>query len=162
MNYDDLKPYIVGNDYINPKNLNVGWIDEHVNYPKGRVSKNILDKLLTLTLFDLDQHPTPRKLGVHSHPSGIVVHKMHVRGSPFACPFCKKIVELNDNEGRAMVLGRNEMCIPNQGKSVKFSFPTLLYHYIAVHDYLPPRAFLDALDAFDMKTPYDGMHDGID
>ncbi len=54
-----------------------------------------------------------------------------------------------------MVLGKNEICIPSVSKGFFFSFPTLLYHYVVEHNYMPPAEFLESLEHFDLHIPYD-------
>jgi predicted RNA-binding Zn-ribbon protein involved in translation (DUF1610 family) len=160
MHYVDLKPYKVGDKSFS-KLLNVGWLDREIPFPTGNVDEALLEKLHTLTLFDLDQRDA-NKNGKRFHPSGTCIHTMRIRGNPFLCPFCgEKEISLVDSDGRKMILGRGEMAIPNEEHTQKFAMPTMLYHYIEHHRYLPPDSFLRALEAFPMNEPYDCENDGI-
>ena len=159
MYYDDLKPYKIGKKFY-PKTLNIGWLDSGMDYLRGSVPTHLIRKLHELTLLDLDQGDA-YKLGIVAHPRNIVVHTMHMRGSPFECPFCHTVIALIDEQNRIMKLGRNEMNIPIPNRpSFVYNFPTLLYHYITGHNYLPPTEFLEALEAFPMDQPYDCTKEG--
>jgi hypothetical protein len=66
------------------------------------------------------------------------------------------VIALIDDKNRIMMLGMNEMQIPIPNtQSYVYDFPTLLYHYMTEHDYLPPSEFLEALDVFSLDEPYD-------
>lgn len=153
MYYEDLTHYRIGNKLYSII-LNIGWIDINYPFPTGNVSVELINKLLELTLFNLDQHPMADKYGLHTHPKGIIVHTMHMMGSPFECPFCNKEIEIKDLNKRIMVLGKNEMCLPSYNSNITYNFPTLLYHYISEHHYLPPIEFLKSLDEFNLNQPY--------
>ena len=154
MRYLDLAPYMIGAK-TDPKVLNIGWLDGANDYIKGQLDLNLVLKLLTLTLFNLDQRPINKPSGRHEHAQNIIVHTMHMIGSPVSCPYCQKPIQLIDDQSRVMYLGKNEMRLPNADRSVTFSFPTLLYHYMVEHYYLPPSDFIDALAAFDLGKSYD-------
>jgi hypothetical protein len=52
----------------------------------------------------------------------------------YACDFC---------EGRNKPAGSAEIRVPGQGRV--YAAPELVYHYVAVHDYLPPEEFIEAV-----------------
>ena len=91
--------------------------------------------------------------------NNIIMHDMHMRGSPFEYPLCGKEIDLIDEYGRVMTLGRNKIYIPAVDGKYSFDFSTLLYHYITEHKYLPPQLFLDALDSFDLSKPYNCLEE---
>lgn len=154
MRYPDLAPHITVSE--NPQVLlNVGWLDGCFEYQQGATDFNLMLKLLTLTLFNLDQRPIAKQFGRHQHPRNIVVHTNHRQGSPFNCPYCHIPIQLIDDQSRVMYLGRNDMHLPNADRSIIFRFPTLLYHYMIEHNYLPPVDFLNALAAFNLNKSYD-------
>ena len=162
MHYEDLKPYVIGSNYIYPKMLNIGWLGVGINYPLGNISAVLLSKLKFITLLDLDQSEDSAMPGISIHPLNIIVHTSHCRrGLPFACPFCEQEIEITDSNDRKMLLGNNEMCIPNKDKTLKYNCPTMLIQYIDKHQYLPPIQFLKALENFDLNVPYDCHRDGI-
>lgn len=146
---------------VYPQIKNVGWLWRDEPYPKGKVDPRVLQKLKDLLFLDV-KYTEARKEGTFDPEKAILVHTMHMRGSPLPCPFCEQVIGLEpdgvqvysgDNE---MVLGRNEMLIPSLKKPDEFySVPTLIYHYIAVHEYLPPQEFINAVLAFDLTKPID-------
>ena len=116
MRYLDLAPYMIGAK-TDPKVLNIGWLDGANDYIKGQLDLNLVLKLLTLTLFNLDQRPINKPSGRHEHPQNIIVHTMHMIGSPVSCPYCQKPIQLIDDQSRVMYLGKNEMRLPNADRS---------------------------------------------
>ena len=54
-------------------------------------------------------------------------------------------------DGRATLLGGSEIYLPDG--EILYSAPTLILHYIEVHEYQPPEAFLRALRAVDPGAP---------
>jgi hypothetical protein len=159
LHYQDLTPYRVGKQTFQEL-INIGWLDSGQDYTKGIINHELLDKLRLLTLFDLDQVDLIE--GGRHHPSGICVHTMRIRGNPFLCPFCNnEEISLFDVTGRRMTLGRGEMSIPDVSRKFKFSFPTMLIHYIEKHNYLPQEIFLKALAEFPLNEPYDCETDNI-
>lgn len=148
MYYADLEYYqIYGKYYKN--NINIGWLDANINFEKGKVDKQLVEKLKYLTSLVNEQDKWKM-----THPSGIVVHRMFVsRGLPHACPFCKEEVKLLVNN-KEIVLGYNEMAIPSKDLTKLYIFPTLLYHYIKTHNYKPPTEFLEAIESFDLSQPF--------
>ena len=110
----------------------VGWLDPSVPFPTGTVSPHLLERLET----------------VAAH------HVLQTRGF-HPCPFCTDhrstrippATEYIDTSGETRLLGSAEMrVIPKDGGPI-FAAPNLVLHYIAVHTYLPPKPFLDALES---------------
>lgn len=169
MYYADLTYYRDGGadseDAINiyPKVINVGWLDKGMPYVKGSISDDLVRKLKDVTFLDL-RVADERKRGVFDKKAAVLVHLMHVRGAPHPCPFCSQengVISLKPDGqevykgDREMVLGKNEICIPSVRKGYFFSFPTMLYHYVVEHGYLPPAEFLESVEQFDLTVPYD-------
>lgn len=165
MYYKDLSPYRDGgadsDDMLNvyPEILNVGWLGTAASFPTGLVRPELVDKLTEMTFLDLIDRESVR----HGF-ANVNIHMMHVRGAPYGCPFCEpagREIRMRPDRlkyysgSEDMVLGRNEMCIPAADGVIFYSFPTMLVHYIKDHGYLPPKQFLDALEAFDLDKPYD-------
>jgi hypothetical protein len=48
--------------------------------------------------------------------------------------------------GKTLMLGSAEIQVAGKGDRI-YVAPDLIYHYIAVHQYLPPAEFLDAVRA---------------
>jgi hypothetical protein len=58
------------------------------------------------------------------------------------------------DSGERLMLGSAEIWIPGNG--LIYAAPTLIYHYIERHAYLPPAAFIESLSRFDPDT-FDGQ-----
>jgi len=43
--------------------------------------------------------------------------------------------------------------VPEKENKVTYVAPNLIYHYVAMHQYLPPAVFLDALRALSLPNP---------
>lgn len=148
---------------VYPKLLNIGWLDREHTYPQAAVSADLLQKLKEITFLDLKNN-YDEKNGNFDKNNAIILHQMHIRGSPHPCSFCEStdnIISLAPSQltlytgGEKMILGTNEICIPALKPGYFYVFPTMLYHYIDKHHYCPPAEFLNALAAFDMTKPYD-------
>lgn len=149
MFYPDMSPYRERN-VIYPKVLNVGWLDSIHEYPKGIVSNKLCKKLKQLTL--LENYQTSR--------SALVIHTNHVRYI-YSCPLCHSDIALYDKKrNEIMMLGINQIQIPSANKDYLFCAPSLIYHFITEHDYLPPYDFLEAIECFDINTPFNCDKDG--
>ncbi len=61
------------------------------------------------------------------------------------CPFCQNHngIECEKN-GETLLLGTAEIRVFSEQGEI-FAAPTLIYHYVAVHHYLPPEAFVNAV-----------------
>lgn len=107
-----------------PSMLNVGWLGGEHDFPLGDVDPSTLRKLLILA-----DEPANMMRGWH------------------ACEFCDAeppvVVDAPVPEGRIW-LGSGEIHVRGSTGDV-YAAPTLVVHYIAVHRYLPPTAFLDAV-----------------
>lgn len=130
MHYHDLSQYeyfleIVGSerrDYS--KYLNVGWLDSRFFYPTGEVPAGFLDKLFLLCL-----EPEAETRGNH------------------VCDLCKspgifEMLKVQKN-GVDCWLGNGEIRIGTS--EVVYVAPTLIYHYVSEHSYLPPAKFIEAV-----------------
>ena len=58
-------------------------------------------------------------------------------------------------EGQRKLLGMSQIRIPSSSGLI-WAAPSLIYHYIVAHSYLPPQAYLDAVEAFDLSSPWEG------
>ncbi|MBB6521853.1 hypothetical protein [Pseudoteredinibacter isoporae] len=164
MFYRDLSCYRDGDGEeivdVFPSVKNIGWLGVESEYSKGIVREDLIQKLREITFLDL-KNDEDIKTGNYEKEKSINVHCMHVRGSPYSCPFSQASIEYNPSglglyKGNStMKAGVNEICIPSLKSGEFYSFPTLLLHYITEHGYCPPQGFLDALDAFDLSVPYD-------
>jgi hypothetical protein len=145
---------------VYPQILNVGWLDIGHRPTTGTASAEFTKKLKELIFLDM-KNKDDRRSGVFNDAQAVKVHVMHMRGSPHQCPYCSKEISLEPEQvqtyqgSRKMVLGLNELSIPSKDGKFFYAAPTLIYHYVAEHDYLPPQGFIDAVLAFDLHLPYD-------
>ncbi|MFE1883570.1 hypothetical protein ACFW7O_28555 [Streptomyces diastatochromogenes] len=56
--------------------------------------------------------------------------------------------------------GTGEIRVPGT-QGTAFAAPLLMGHYVADHGYLPPRPFIDAVNAFDPYGPWPARFPGI-
>jgi hypothetical protein len=104
--------------------LNIGWLEPTEHHTTGVTSLDFQTRLLTFCSHDATVN--------------------HCLGYHF-CPFCTNrddIVRINW-EDKEIFLGSGE--IRAIGSSVLYAAPTLIYHYIVVHNYQPPAEFIDAV-----------------
>jgi hypothetical protein len=117
--------------------FNIGWLESDKEFSKGEVNKLILDKLAEILTSKND----------------VDVHVNWTRSlDPCALTGCTDISM--SNEGKEIFLGGSEIWLPSIHKGNYFAAPSLIYHYIQEHEYLPPKEFLDSIEAFDMDTEY--------
>lgn len=166
MYYKDLVPYcddssdVEGMVNCYKKVLSIGWLDASHPFSRGSVPEDVLRKLKELTLLD-HKNAIDQKRGSFDSTRAVVIHSLHVRGTPYRCPFCAgdRVVALDagastSHENREMILGLSQMFIPAVRSGYYYSFPTLLYHYISDHGYRPPDEFLQSLCVFDSSKPF--------
>ena len=165
MYYPDLTCYRIGEPgkvaSVYPALKNIGWLWKGVPFPQGEVPLILVQKLKEMLFLDL-KNLEDKKAKKFDSNKAILIHDMYIRGEPHRCQFCEPEQEiwiepedLRYYTGNSrMVLGGNEMCIPSLKSGEFYIFPTMLYHYVAEHKYLPPKEFLDALASFSLERPY--------
>jgi hypothetical protein len=123
--FRDLTPYtfLTAADQIDPSLLNVGWLSQGQAYSTGPVEKKALEQLLRLC-----RAPVRLTRGVHR------------------CGMCNLFPIVMPIDGATVALGNGEIRIAGAGGKT-YAAPTLICHYIAQHEYCPPREFLDAVKA---------------
>jgi len=119
--FPDLSPYEYSSG--RPGLINVGWLCRSKPFPKGAVGPRILAKI-----GELCASPSHLTRGFH------------------LCPWCETEAEEDyRGDGQFLHLGNGEIHVSAGGIYWAYAAPTLIYHYILVHQYLPPREFLDAV-----------------
>jgi len=69
------------------------------------------------------------------------------RGMHF-CPFCEEERPYRGERGGVqLALGSAEIRVFGRTGQLAFASPNLIYHYVASHNYSPPPAFLEAVEA---------------
>jgi hypothetical protein len=105
--------------------LNVGWLAPHHEFPRGPIDESHIEMLWSLcrvTVVDTR--------GIHR------------------CELCSRdtvpSTYLHRDERRRLGTGEIRAFSPS---GMTFAAPDLVFHYVRDHGYLPPRAFLLALEA---------------
>jgi len=114
---------------------NVGWLSAAYEYPKGRVSRDIVDKLERLSR------------SAHNLTRGHHVCELCTSEPPR-----EHGDEPISNAHHLPETGNGEIRI-TAADGVAYAAPVLLVHYIEAHDYLPPAEFLDAVASIDLTSP---------
>jgi len=117
--FADLTPYTY---YTGPLSLpgpalNVGWLERSQPYPRGETSQAFRDKLRYLCL----------------------TRRSHVMRGFHRCPFCK---EDHRSNAELRVRGRAD-----GAEGIELAAPSLVAHYVEAHSYLPPPAFIAAVES---------------
>lgn len=122
--YPDLSEYVYTVD--DQRMLNVGWLSASHAFPTGAVEASTMQAILLLCE---SQYNIMR--GVHD------------------CEFCDQESPLRvpaDVERGYVSLGMGELRVKGVD-GLTYAAPSLIYHYIEAHRYLPPSEFLAAVGA---------------
>ncbi len=126
MYYKDLSKYCYGHRDQKENSYNVGWLDHNHSYKKGKVREQFLDKLW----------------GYFSYP-------VHIYRGFHNCQLCEKQeqgIPLIVYKGETRKAGFYEIRVfDSEGNS--YAAPSLIFHYITCHNYLPPQEFVDAVES---------------
>ena len=122
--------------------LNIGWIGHNTAYSLGDAPHDFIEKL--------------RKLIINSESFPFKPIVWRSRGQD-RCPVCQ-LRDLVLEEGENIeILGSSEFFIPCYSKDKSyFIAPSLIYHFITEHKYLPPQQFIDSVLAIDENSGFDG------
>ena len=101
--------------------LAVGWLRRDRPFESGTLSPQLVQRLRAFC-----------------HPD---LQVCQVRGQR-PCPLCGEQISV-DVDGVMAPLGSGEIRV--LGEDDIFAAPTLIFHYVTVHGYQPPRPFVDAL-----------------
>lgn len=137
MYYKDLSLYAYKLSTPIESIFNVGWLDKAEKFPKGEVPPDFLNKLKAVIAgtpsFDANFN---RIRGVHP------------------CALCgERNIEIEEGE-QSEVLGMSEILIPEEGQGGYFASPSMVYHYVSEHGYLPPESFIKAVLSIDLVQKY--------
>ncbi|PHR68538.1 hypothetical protein [Alcanivorax sp.] len=117
--------------------LNVGWLDGGKEFTKGDSPSVFCQKLASVIIggagFDANFN---RIRGVHP------------------CDLCGDREVVIFSNGEEELLGMSEILIPNSEGDGYFASPSMVYHYITVHSYLPPEPFMNAVLNVDLSKEY--------
>lgn len=125
--YNYYLPFVLDDIYF------VGWLDSHRPFPTGDVPLPICNKLWQI---------------IEKREPALNFHVNKVRGI-HTCNLCHLEITLTGLAGTKITLGMSEVWIP--GQNVWYACPSLVYHYITSHRYLPPQVFLDAVESCSLE-----------
>lgn len=129
--YVDMSPYEYGSR-TQPGVVHVGWLDGEHPYSRGVVPSELLDKMM-----ELAKAPVELYRGFH------------------ACEICEWPPEEGAVDDHAFLKWsesrRSNGEIRVTANGVTYAAPILITHYIEQHSYLPPEAFLKAVEAWPHK-----------
>jgi hypothetical protein len=136
MYFDDLTAYC----YCLPFDLlevrNIGWLDTDHAYAKGVPSGILVSKLRDIIC----------ARSSHSNAHVNVIRGIHL------CNLCgEKRVEVNCRSSK-VILGMSEILIP--ASHGYFASPSMVLHYIELHQYAPPQEYISAVMNFDLGEPF--------
>jgi hypothetical protein len=109
-------------DFYRPGTRNIGWLSIDREFPKHSPSEEELDLIWVYCKCSVAQ-----SRGIHDCelcPAG---------GSRYAM-----------RKGESLLLGSAEIRVFGKGDTI-YAAPTLIYHYVAAHEYKPPEEFIRAL-----------------
>ena len=125
MYFADLTAYTyLGNDPSSQKSvLNVGWLDDQHEFPRGDVPEEALAKI-----FELCRNPVQKTRGAHS------------------CQLCseRRWGCIAVRSGTELGIGSGEIRVKGTA-GVTYASPCMIYHYISEHHYKPPQQFIEAV-----------------
>lgn len=137
MYYKDLSLYTYKLSNPVESVLNIGWLDKDKEFSKGKVSLEFLNKLKSVIVGNADFDANFNR----------------IRGIR-PCSLCGERNNQIEYGGQAEMLGMSEILVPMVDESGYFASPSMLYHYIAEHDYLPSEQYIKAVNAVDLKQKY--------
>lgn len=125
--FRDLTPYLYIRRTARENELNVGWLDDQHDFPRGSVSDEVSAKLFALCRTQVNQ----------------------TRGF-YRCLLCRDKGLNRDlglkvmRGGVTLLLGSAEIRVHSKsGRS--YACPNMIYHYIKDHGYKPPEEFINAV-----------------
>ena len=124
--FPDLTPYryFPGEHILSLPCVNIGWLDVSEPFAVGNVPNQFCETLLK---FCLPEHLVRKTRGWH---------QCNLGNCPYPVPpesRGNQTIYFADAEIRVI------------GKTMIFAGPSLIYHYVAVHNYLPPNEFIQAV-----------------
>ena len=111
--------------------VNIGWLSSKIPFNTGQTSIHFKNKL-----FDI-----------------IYLRQSNIMRGIHECDFCESKREIFiGRDDRNVLLGYGEIWIPSIDNDAIYVSPTLIYHYIKQHNYLPPDSYIESVLAFDLNS----------
>lgn len=134
----DLSPYTYLGKEL-PGVLAIGWLDRSEPFVTGSVNDDLISRLSTLC----------------------VTQRVNQTRGYHMCPFCPQQESMDlvrptiVDDGKKVTLGSAEVWVPGEHGRI-LAAPNLVHHYIVRHHYLPPKEWLDAVEAVDTRSSWRG------
>lgn len=120
--FPDLSEYVYSVGSGRPGGRNVGWLNPTKRFSTGTPDPKDLDSLWSY--YSVSVTPTR---GVHK------------------CQFCSPpATVIEERSGLRLLLGTAEIRVFAKDGTM-YAAPTLIYHYVSAHDYMPPLQFITAV-----------------
>ena len=125
MHFKDLTPYTYGGSEPSASVLNVGWLGRRHSFPVARPASELVSAL-----------------------NKLVASPVNLYRGKHQCEFCPAPAPDNRNGPSwttlsREILGNGEIRVVGVD-GVTYVAPVLIRHYVEVHHYAPPRAFVQA------------------
>lgn len=134
MYYEDLTFYEYYLPFKIRNVLNVGWLDKDVDFHKGEVPFELVEKLHKILVED----------------GAFRARVNQIRGM-HPCCLCGAL------EFDSPFIGSCELWIPAKDKDAYFAAPSMIVHYIKEHGYCPPKEFVEAVLGEDFDSAFNGQ-----
>jgi hypothetical protein len=133
--FSDHSPYAYGHG-SHPGVVHVGWLDNIRPYPKGTVDARLIEKMKLLASTPVELYRGKHICELCVEPPDLV--KTTQPNRVVLDPNCSwaRWVNQRSSNGEIRV----------SGEGIIFAAPVLIVHYIEAHNYLPPTAFLRAVE----------------
>ncbi|MBX3083852.1 MAG: hypothetical protein KF716_19615 [Anaerolineae bacterium] len=133
----------------------IGWLDTEHEFSRGATPEAVMNKLRDILLADLDVN---RMRGFHI--CGFCARDTFGdKYSPTSLDdfrdYMSKSTVYLEHLGQKKLLGMSEIWLPSSS-GVIYASPSLIYHYIEAHRYLPPQEFLEAVISFNLDANWNG------
>lgn len=143
MYFEDYSKYSYNIGEELDKVKNIGWLSNEFSFPTGELNNTFKKKLLEI-IFLKD---CTRMRGVHICDICQEGYYLFVNQSGHI--FRSKT--LSDYPNNTKLLGHSEIWIPSKNGDFVYASPTLIYHYILEHHYLPSKDYIESVLTFDMN-----------
>jgi hypothetical protein len=122
--FEDLSAYAYQPRYSRPGTRNVGWLARGHEFDTMIPTEDVLDRLWNVCKISVAQ-----TRGLHDCD---------------LCPTEDDNSHFVERNGETLLLGSAEIRVFSKSGTI-YASPTLIYHYVACHHYLPPEDFIEAL-----------------
>lgn len=123
---------------------NAGWLDSEHDFEKGDPPQEFLAKLGS----------------VISSFGALNVHVNRIRGM-HPCSLCKQRGPFKIGQN-GIAIGSSMLWIPEIEQGRYWAAPSLIYHYVEEHAYLPPEGFIRAVMVLSLDATYNGQDAYLD